>query len=1103
MKKKLLTIITSIFCFIGFAQVFTIDDINYEIISGTNEVMVINSNYEGDLVIPKEVKNNGTTYTVTHIKDRALENAGLTSVITPSTLLSIGDYAFSGNNLTYLFIGGDPTIGNYAFANNYNHSFYLPLGFFHKKFTNVGEGVLAYGSMDALSTFSLEITRFEDKILKGNSFTTLYIPNCIISIGKEAFRQNSLRTISIPDSVTSIEEAAFMDNRLTNIIFPSSITDIGNFAFSNNPLTDIIALGETPAITLESASGSLGDDVFHNRSNIDLVVPMGAKDQYINAGWINFKSINEFFIVDGIMYKIISETINEVTIIDNLEIETVDLILPEEVTHNGITYNVTGIGSYAFEDNKLETVTIPSSVKTIGNKAFKGNKLTSISIPNGVTFIGSNAFSYNDLTNITISNSVTTIEDSAFSYNELIEVIIPNSVTSIGDSVFNRNKLTSIVMSDNITYIGKDAFKLNNLTNVIIPEGVTEIGKYAFYGNELTNITIPNTVTIIDESAFSDNPYLTAVIALGKTPAVTSENTSEKLDDNVFGDRSTIDLVVPAGILADYTAAGWTGFKSVTEFTVWSGANGSDWTDTGNWNENLIALTSQNAVIPNVANFPVISSGLTAEMNDLSIEEFSSFSIEDNGAAIVNGDLNSAETITINSSATTSGTFIVKGTVNGTVSFEKSGLLANEWSLITAPVSGQSIKDFVENTANEIRVNTTVTPNRYAVAYYDDSKAEGSKWVYYTTDDLASNTISFEKGKSYIVSRATNGSILFTGNMETTDVDVNVNANQWNTIGSPYTAYLPINANSDNNFIKENLSKLDPLYQSVYIWDASQNKYIAKTLLDTDTSLNAGQGFLIKTNTGVSSITFKESHRLPNATTTTLSRSRNRSSIRLIANQNDVQVTTKINYINNTTKGLDPGYDIGNFKGTSFDVFTHLVEGNENTDFTVQSLPDSDYETTVIPVGLQSDAGKEISLTIDTDNIPANLNVYLEDTATGKFINLTKEKPYTFKTTSKLEGIGRFYLHTSSKILNTEDEIELTQNLEIVKSGKQEITIQGLVNNKQVTVSLYSVLGNEVYKQVAIPQGMLTIQPNRLDTGVYIVKVESLQGTITKKVIFK
>ncbi|WP_299710380.1 leucine-rich repeat protein [uncultured Tenacibaculum sp.] len=978
MKRNLLTLITLTICFIGFTQTFTVDGIEYEIIS--NGAITKSNTNTGDITIPEQVRHNGRNYNVTGIGNRSFEGNQLTSVIIP-------------NNVTF--------IGKSAFENN--------------KLTNV--------------TIPSGVIKIWDKSFKNNKLTNVSIPNSVTLIGDSAFEDNELTNVTIGNGITIINKSTFENNKLSNLIIPNNIKIIEDNAFKNNELVTVV----------------IGNDV---------------------------RSIE-----DGAFYE-------------------------NQITSVTIGNNVRKIGSDTFRRNKLTHITIPNSVTEIGFQSFYGNELTSITFGNSVTHIGGSSFGGNLLTNITIPNSVTNIGYAAFIDNKLTSLIIPNNITTIGDRAFENNKLTSVTIGNSVTSIGEHAFTNNELTNVSISNSVTTIEEFAFYKNQLTSVTIPSSVTDIERSAFADNP-ISNVIAKGETPAITPGNPFGKLDGNVFFNRSTIGLVIPAGTTAAYIAAGWTRFKSLIEFTVWSGANGTNWTDTGNWNENLIASTSQNVVIPNVVTSPVISSGIIAEMNDLSIEEFSSFSIEDNGATIVNGDLNSAETITINSSATTSGTFIVKGTANGTVIFEKSGLLANEWSLITAPVSGQSIKDFVEDTANDIRVNTTVTPNRYAVAYYDDSKAEGSKWVYYTTDDLASNTISFEKGKSYIVSRATNGSILFTGNMETTDVDVNVNEDQWNTIGSPYTAYLPINANSDNNFIQENLSKLDPLYQSVYIWDASQNKYIAKTLLDTDTSLNAGQGFLIKTNTGVSSITFKESHRLPNATTTTLSRSRNRSSIRLIANQNDVQVTTKINYINNTTKGLDPGYDIGNFKGASFDVFTHLVEGNENTDFTVQSLPDSDYETTVIPIGLQSDAGKEISLTVDTDNIPANLNVYLEDTATGKFINLTKEKPYTFKTTSKLEGIGRFYLHTSSKILNTEDEIELTQNVEIVKSGKQEITIQGLAKNKQVTVSLYSVLGNEVYKKVAISQGILTIQPNRLDTGVYIVKVESLQGTITKKVIFK
>ncbi len=862
----------------------------------------------------------------------------------------------------------------------------------------------------------------------------------VTEIGHFAFKDDQLTSVVIPNSVNNIEKGAFSFNKLVRINIPINVTVIKENTFTGNQLTSVTISNNVTSIEKGAFSGN-------------------------------------------------------------------------QLTNDGITIpnSVTSIGDHAFSNNQLTSLLIPNSVTSIGNSLFRGNKLTNVVIPNNIISIGDHAFSNNQLTSLLIPNSVTSIGEYAFEENQLTNLILEQGITNIKKFAFYNNQLTNITIPNSVSSIERLAFSNNELTNVTISNGVTSIGERAFEKNKLTTIIIPESVTNIDKDAFWGNP-IDIIIMKANTPAIISDNRSE----TPFSSDHMINVFIPYGTMDAYIDAGWIKFNSITEtdinnIAIWSGMMGNEWNNNKNWHKNSLPSNNQNIIIPGyLNNYPVIDSGTIVEMNDLFLNRLSSFSIKDKGAVIVNGNLDNRDTIAINSSTTTSGTLIVKGNiaekdfafVKRKITLEKKGLQANQWSLISVPIPDITFEDFINNPENDIRVNTSVTPKKYAFGYYNDRKPAGSKWFYYTTNHIH-HLNSFEQGRGYIVSKASNGNLHFTGNFESDDIDVDVNADQWNTIGNPYTAYLAINGNSNNNFIQENLSKLDPLYQSVYTWDASQNKYVTASLSDGDTLLNVGQGFMIKTNTGVSSITFKESHRLPNATTTTLSRSRNRSSIGLIASQDDVQVITKINYINNTTKGLDPGYDIGNFKGASFDVFTHLVEGNENTDFTIQSLPDSDYETTVIPVGLQSDAGKEISLTVDTDNIPANLNIYLEDTTTGKFIDLTKEKPYTFKTTSKLEGIGRFYLHTSSKILNTEDEIELTQNIEIVKSGKQEITIQGLVNNKQVTVSLYSVLGNEVYKKVAVPQGMLTIQSNRLNTGVYIVKVESLQGTITKKVIFK
>ena len=55
-----------------------------------------NDNYvSGDVVIPSSVTNNGTTYSVTSIGDRAFAYcSSLTSVTIPNSVTSIGDAAF-------------------------------------------------------------------------------------------------------------------------------------------------------------------------------------------------------------------------------------------------------------------------------------------------------------------------------------------------------------------------------------------------------------------------------------------------------------------------------------------------------------------------------------------------------------------------------------------------------------------------------------------------------------------------------------------------------------------------------------------------------------------------------------------------------------------------------------------------------------------------------------------------------------------------------------------------------------------------------------------------------------------------------------------------
>ena len=70
------------------------------------------------------------------------------------------------------------------------------------------------------------------------------------------------------------------------------------------------------------------------------------------------------FEVDGIYYNITDRIYKTVEVTDNYDNEyTGSIVIPENVTYNNTTYNVTSIGNYAFRDcNALTEVTIGNSV---------------------------------------------------------------------------------------------------------------------------------------------------------------------------------------------------------------------------------------------------------------------------------------------------------------------------------------------------------------------------------------------------------------------------------------------------------------------------------------------------------------------------------------------------------------------------------------------------------------------------------------------------------------------------------------------------------------------------------------------------------------------
>lgn len=71
-----------------------------------------------------------------------------------------------------------------------------------------------------------------------------------------------------------------------------------------------------------------------------------------------------------------------------------DIVIPDSVSYNRISYRVTSIWERAFENcSSLTSVTIPNGVTRIGYDAFKGCKaLSTLTLPNSINSMGTRAF---------------------------------------------------------------------------------------------------------------------------------------------------------------------------------------------------------------------------------------------------------------------------------------------------------------------------------------------------------------------------------------------------------------------------------------------------------------------------------------------------------------------------------------------------------------------------------------------------------------------------------------------------------------------------------------------------------------------------------------
>jgi hypothetical protein len=151
----------------------------------------------------------------------------------------------------------------------------------------------------------------------------------------------------------------------------------------------------------------------------------------------------------------------------------------------------------------------------------------------------------------------------------------------------------------------------------------------------------------------------------------------------------------------------------------------------------------------------------------------------------------------------------------------------------------------------------------------------------------------------------------------------------------------------------------------------------------------------------------------------------------------------------------------------------------------------------VIPLGVNASAETVLTISAAAVNLPEGVSIYVEDKEAASYTLLNNSSNFTTTLSSSLNGIGRFYLHTTSNVLSVNPQI--SPQIIMYTSSSHNLRIVG-VQDGTSKVSIY-----DAFKQVLNTSFRATgihniALPNHLSNGVYIVQLITNTGRISKKI---
>lgn len=471
------------------------------------------------------------------------------------------------------------------------------------------------------------------------------------------------------------------------------------------------------------------------------------------------------------------------------------------------------------------------------------------------------------------------------------------------------------------------------------------------------------------------------------------------------------------------------------------------------------------------SNLVINNSNATANVNDaitvngnLSIKPGAAFTAT-SGSIAVTGSL------TLESNASGTGSFITNGAISGTIQRYIGGHNGNVndgWHLLSSPVTAQAISAF--HTAGS------------GDDFYKWDEVSNT-WINRTATGGGLNgsfETNFGIGTGYLVSYTSSLTNSFVGSFNNGNVTItglsytgaNTSAG-WHLLGNPFSS--AVNWNNGN----WNLSNVDANCQ---IWDEANASY---TVIAPNGIIPAANGFMAHASVANASLTIPASARAHSNTNWYKQPVQNH---RIVLTATDPEGGTVqqsiIRFDANATDGYDTEFDSYYLPGFA-PSFYSIVQDEY---YALNTLPELTGGLT-IPMGFVKNGSQQFTISL-TENIAGQI-VYLTDLKTNQTSNLT-EGAYTFSSQDG-DDANRFLIHFGTLGI---DKPQADQAFSTWIIGNQLY----ILSDKPNDVRLFDVQGR-LLQNFKIESYDLQQYPLNLPAGVYIVRLQQSTSASSVKII--